>query len=158
MGAVKQPVRVIAARKLKLPWPSKLTQSIDQGPVWIGCGEAALTTDKARAWQEIGAKLIAVPENGDQLDLSAMVQTLCENGLTRIFCEGGGAFASSLLGANLVDDLVAFTAGKLFGAEGWPSIGALGVSTLAEAPQFDLAEVQKIRGDLMHRWQRISRS
>ena len=74
-------------------------------------------------------------------------------GLTRVFCEGGGALAASLLAARLVDDLVVMTAGFALGAEGQPGIGALGVSALAEAERFRLVEVRALGGDVMHRWE-----
>ena len=62
-------------------------------------------------------------------------------GLTRVFCEGGGGLAASLLAEDLVDELVGFTAGLALGAEGRPSLAAMGVSRLAEAPRFVLKEV-----------------
>ena len=62
--------------------------------------------------------------------------------------------AASLLSADLVDELVGFTAGLALGAEGRPGIGAMGVDRLSEAPRFVLDEVRAVGPDVMHRWRR----
>ncbi|MFN4062368.1 MAG: bifunctional diaminohydroxyphosphoribosylaminopyrimidine deaminase/5-amino-6-(5-phosphoribosylamino)uracil reductase RibD [Paracoccus hibiscisoli] len=75
-------------------------------------------------------------------------------GITRVFCEGGGRLAASLLGAGLVDQLVGYTAGLALGAEARPFLGATGWTRLAQAPRFALAETRQIGPDLFHRWRR----
>ena len=85
-----------------------------------------------------------------------MLQALGAEGLTRVFCEGGGALAASLLAAGLVDDLMLFSAGLALGAEGRPGIGALGIGTLAGAPRFRLLSVEPLGGDVLQRWERVS--
>ena len=79
---------------------------------------------------------------------------LAARGLTRVFCEGGGALAAGLLRAGLVDQLIGYTAGLALGAEGRPAIGALDLAHLADAPRFHLVETRQIGADLMHRWLR----
>ncbi len=99
-------------------------------------------------------KLLAVPVTAGQVDPMALLQRLGAEGLTRVFCEGGGALAASLLAAGLVDELIVMSAGKLLGAEGTPGIGALGVERLADAPEFELLDTRRLGGDVMHRWVR----
>lgn len=155
MGARRQPVRIVASRRLSLPWPNRLVTSLAEGPVWLmhGAGDAA---EKERLrWQEAGARLIEVPVANGQLDPSALLNALGQAGLTRVFCEGGGMLAASLLAADLVDELVVMTAGLALGAEGQPAIGALGVSALADATRFELRETRAVAGDVMHRWVRM---
>lgn len=156
MGVAKQPVRVVASRRLSLPWPNRLAGTMDQGPVWLvhGAGEAA-DANRAR-WQDAGATLIEAPVADGQIDPLGMLEALGRAGLTRVFCEGGGMLAAALLGADLVDELVVMTAGLMLGAEGQPAIGALGVSRLDEATRFQLIETRPIGGDVMHRWARLA--
>jgi diaminohydroxyphosphoribosylaminopyrimidine deaminase/5-amino-6-(5-phosphoribosylamino)uracil reductase len=82
----------------------------------------------------------------------ALLASLAREGLTRIFCEGGGAFAASLLKAGLVDELAVFTAGLALGAEGRPGLGALAFDGLADAPRFRLVSVEPVGGDILHIW------
>lgn len=155
MGAAHQPVRVIAARKLDLPEGGRLAGSLDEAPLWLLHDPAQTRADAVARWQDLGARLIAVPAGGDrQLDPAAMLAALGEAGLTRVYCEGGGALAASLLATGLVDDLVVFSAGLALGAEGRPALGALGLGALAEAPRFRLIRSEPAGGDVMSLWTR----
>ena len=101
------------------------------------------------------------PENADHGPLwqvsgapADFMAELGSRGLTRIFCEGGGALAASLLRADMVDQLIGYTAGMVLGAEGRPSVAGLHLPRLADAPRFRLVESRRIGADLMHRWLR----
>ncbi|MEP0565417.1 MAG: bifunctional diaminohydroxyphosphoribosylaminopyrimidine deaminase/5-amino-6-(5-phosphoribosylamino)uracil reductase RibD, partial [Paracoccaceae bacterium] len=147
-----RPARLVVSRRLSLPWPNTLAQTIEQAPVWIAHGlDDAAQADIDR-WREAGAKLLAVPASDGHVNLPHLFNLLAQEGLTRVFCEGGGALAASLLGAGLVDDLIVFSAGKVLGAEGQPCIGALGISQLADAPDFELVDVTRIGDDTMQHW------
>lgn len=156
MGAPRQPVRIVASRRLNLPWPSRLAETISEGPVWLVHG-AEDTADQDRdRWEKAGARLIASKVDSRQLSADAMLAALAKQGLTRVFCEGGGALGASLLAAGLVDELVVMTAGFALGAEGQPAIGALGVSALAEAERFELREQRRVGNDVLQRWEKRS--
>ena len=84
----------------------------------------------------------------------AVMAELGRRGLTRVFCEGGGELAASLLRAGLVDRLVGYTAGMALGADGRPSVAGLGLAHLADAPRFRLIETRRLGADVLHLWQR----
>lgn len=151
MGAVRQPVRVVASAGLDLPL-GRLAASVAQGPVWLLHGDAPVAAQAA--WRAAGARLLPVAQAGAGLDPAAMLQALGDAGLTRVFCEGGGQLAASLLAAGLVDEVVGFTAGLALGASGRPSLGALPAGALAAAPRFALVESRAVGGDVLHRWRR----
>ncbi|WP_085852363.1 bifunctional diaminohydroxyphosphoribosylaminopyrimidine deaminase/5-amino-6-(5-phosphoribosylamino)uracil reductase RibD [Palleronia marisminoris] len=152
MGADRQPVRVIAARKLDLPSEGDLAASVGEGPLWLLHGSEA-RDDRIAAWTDLGATCVEVPVAGGYLDAGYLLQVLAERGITRVFCEGGGSFAASLLQVGLVDRLVSFGAGRVLGAEGWPAVGALGVDALSAAPRFALVETRRIGADTMSVWE-----
>ena len=147
-----RPVRLVVTRKLSLPWPNKLVDTIDHAPVWIAHGKDEVTAFEAARWSDAGARLIPIPTAKGQLQIAALLGALADHGLTRILCEGGGALSASLLKAGVVDDLVVFTAGKVLGADAHPAIGALDVSQLLNAPQFTLKDVSRIGDDIMQHW------
>ncbi|MDK3019460.1 bifunctional diaminohydroxyphosphoribosylaminopyrimidine deaminase/5-amino-6-(5-phosphoribosylamino)uracil reductase RibD [Pseudodonghicola flavimaris] len=151
MGASRQPVRVVVSRHLDLPLLGQLARSAAEVPLWL-CHGPGVDSERVRAWEGLGARLIPCALRGPQVDPADMLRQLGAAGLTRVFCEGGGALAASLLGDDLVDELVGFTAGLTIGAEGLPAIGALGLGRLDEAPRFDLVETRAIDGDVMTRW------
>ena len=152
-GVARQPVRVVVSRRLDLPQDGKLVQTAGEVPVWLCHGPDA-DEDRMAAWKGFGATLLPCALTGRQIDPVSVCEALGAQGLTRVFCEGGGALAASLLSAGLVDELVGFTAGFAVGAEGLPSVGAMGISSLDEAERFALAEVRQVGGDVMHRWVR----
>lgn len=154
LGVTRQPVRIVLSRHLDLPLSGRLAATAGDAPLWLIHGEDA-PPETVSAWEGLGARLIACPVGPDrQLDPAAALQALGAAGLTRVFCEGGGALAASLMGAGLVDDLAVFSAGLAIGAEGRPMLGAMGLGRLAEAPRFTLVEVRDVGGDVLSLWRR----
>lgn len=154
LGNVHQPVRVVWSRHLDLPLTGTLAQGASDPPVWI-CHGADADQGLRRAWIGLGARLIAVDTGRTrQIDPAAALAALGAAGLTRVFCEGGGALAASLLSAGLVDELVTFTAGVALGAEGHPALGAMGIDRLADAPRFALLDCRAVGGDTLQIWRR----
>lgn len=154
MGTRHQPVRIAVSRRLTLPLMSQLAQTAREVPVWLIHGPEADAAAIA-AWEAVGAHMIACPLRGPGLDMSAAMRALGAAGLTRVFCEGGGALAASLLEADVVDRLAGFTAGLALGADGRAGIGALGLDALSAAPRFLLEDVRAVDGDAMHLWRRV---
>jgi diaminohydroxyphosphoribosylaminopyrimidine deaminase/5-amino-6-(5-phosphoribosylamino)uracil reductase len=151
MGVTRQPVRVVVSRRLDLPRDGALARTAREVPVWL-CHGADADPARLAAWQGLGAVLLPCAREGTQIDPEAALAALGRQGLTRVFCEGGGALAASLLSAGLVDELVVFTAGMALGAEGLPAVGAMGIAALDEARRFRLAECRQIGPDVMQRW------
>jgi diaminohydroxyphosphoribosylaminopyrimidine deaminase/5-amino-6-(5-phosphoribosylamino)uracil reductase len=154
MGVSAQPVRVVASRNLDVPAPSRLTETVGEGPVWMLHGPTAPAARKDKL-SALGVRLIEVPLGPDgQLDAVALMTALGSAGLTRVYCEGGGGLGAALLSAGVVDDLVVFGAGLALGAEGRPALGVMGIAALAEADRFDLVETRAMGGDTMTVWRK----
>ena len=86
--------------------------------------------------------------------LGQIMTDLADRGITRVFCEGGGQLAAALLRADLVDEVIGYTAGMMIGGDGLASVGPLSLPQLSDAPRFDLAETCALGPDLFHRWKR----
>ncbi len=155
LGTMPQPVRVVAARGLDLDPGGALGRTAGASPLWLLHDPEATPAARSAAWQAAGARLLPVASGGGGLDPAAMLAVLGAEGLTRVFCEGGGTLASALLGSGLVDELWLFGAGLALGEEGRPAVGALGLERLAEAPRFRLLGVEEVGEDLLQHWERI---
>lgn len=153
LGVARQPARIVLSRRLDIPLTGKLAQTARGVPL-ILCHGADAAAERIAAWEGLGATLLICRSEGRQLDLADVMSQLGSHGLTRVFCEGGSALAASLLQADLVDDLVGFTAGAVIGAEGLPGIGAMGLARLAEAPRFALQDIRAVGADVVHHWVR----
>jgi diaminohydroxyphosphoribosylaminopyrimidine deaminase/5-amino-6-(5-phosphoribosylamino)uracil reductase len=156
LGVVNQPARVVISRRLDIPLTGKLAQTAKAVPLLL-CHGADAPAELVSAWQGIGAVMLPCAVSGGQLDMANVLQQLGAHGLTRVFCEGGGAVAASLFRSDLVDYLVGFSAGVVIGAEGLPGIGAMGIARLGQAPRFDLIDTLAVGPDVMHRWMRKAR-
>jgi diaminohydroxyphosphoribosylaminopyrimidine deaminase/5-amino-6-(5-phosphoribosylamino)uracil reductase len=152
----RKPVRIVVSRKLDLPRDSQLAASIGEAPVWL-CHGKDTPSEAKDLWTGLGAHLIEVPLIGRQLDITALLQALGAQGLTRVFCEGGGELAASLLSADVVDRLDLHMGGVVIGAEGRPALGAMGLGRLSDAPRFCLRNLQQIGPDVVQSWARQRR-
>lgn len=153
MGDVPQPVRVVLSRRLDIPLTGNLAKTASDIPLWICHGPDA-PIELRSVWENLGATLIECRLSGQQIDSDAALTALGDRGLTRVFCEGGGALAASLLKADLVDELIGFTAGMALGAEGQASVGAMGIHRLSAAPRFELVQTRKVGKDALTIWRR----
>ncbi|NCO87967.1 MAG: bifunctional diaminohydroxyphosphoribosylaminopyrimidine deaminase/5-amino-6-(5-phosphoribosylamino)uracil reductase RibD [Rhodobacterales bacterium] len=148
LGLTRQPVRVVLAAGLDLPRDGALARTAREVPLWL-CHDAAV--DGAE-WAARGAELLPCAMADGRLDPAAVLAALGARGITRVFCEGGGALAASLLRAGLVDALEVFGAGVMIGAEGVPGIGALGLVRLTDARRWDLRAVRPLGPDVWQSW------
>lgn len=154
LGVSRQPVRVVISRALDLPVPSKLTDTYDVAPLWL-VHAAQAPPENTKPFQQSEARLFAIPGSLDApLDMAEALSALGAAGLTRVYCEGGGALAASVLKAGLVDEIALFTAGKAIGAEGIAGLGKMALTDLGAAPRFDLVDRRQLGGDLFSRWVR----
>jgi diaminohydroxyphosphoribosylaminopyrimidine deaminase/5-amino-6-(5-phosphoribosylamino)uracil reductase len=151
MGVLRQPVRVVVSRGMDLAPEGVLARTARDVPVWVA-HDARLDAGVVARWTALGVEGLPCPVAGGQVDPLAVLRALAARGITRVFCEGGGGLAASLLAAGLVDELVMFGAGVLIGAEGRPMLSAMGIEVLAEAPRMRLLEMVDVGGDVMTRW------
>jgi diaminohydroxyphosphoribosylaminopyrimidine deaminase/5-amino-6-(5-phosphoribosylamino)uracil reductase len=149
-GARRQPVRVVVSRDLNLPVTAQMFQTTQDAPVWVCHGPA-----DASQFQALGVESLACNVNEGRVDLESVLNALAEQGLTRVFCEGGGALAASLLAEGLVNRLEVFQAGKVIGGDGVAAVAAMGVARLSDAPNFQLVATRRIGGDVLTSWDRV---
>lgn len=151
LGVAHQPVRVVASRRLDLPKGALFNTARDV-PVWLLHSDDAPGARQAE-WREAGAGLLPCAlADARHLDVRAMLGALAARGITRVFCEGGGGLAASLIDAGCVDHLITMTAGLALGAEGRPSLSAMGIDRLGDATRFSLRKIEDLGGDVVAHW------
>jgi diaminohydroxyphosphoribosylaminopyrimidine deaminase/5-amino-6-(5-phosphoribosylamino)uracil reductase len=150
LGVGRQPVRIIVSNTMKISSDMQLAQTATDVPVWLCHGADADVLE----WTAKGALSLPSRTVSNQIDPQAMMTTLATKGITRLFCEGGGMLAASLLSAGVVDQLVVYSAGAAIGAEGAPMLAAMGVAQLEDAPRFALDSVRPVGNDIRHIWRK----
>ncbi len=154
MGALRQPLRIVIDSNLRLPPSSRLAHSARDVPVWVCHSKHARIP---AYFAEMGLHLIACETGADgRVDIHDALQRLGAAGLTRVFFEGGGMLAASLIAAGHAGQIVAFSAGHVFGSNGTPAVGPLIGGPTLIGPGYDLADAQIIGPDVMHVWNRRS--
>ncbi|MBB5515333.1 diaminohydroxyphosphoribosylaminopyrimidine deaminase/5-amino-6-(5-phosphoribosylamino)uracil reductase [Rubricella aquisinus] len=148
----RAPVRIIADGALSLPLTGRLARTAKEIPLWL-MHRARVDPLRQDAWTQAGAVLHSVGETAHgRLDPLGLLETAAQAGITRVFCEGGGQLAASLLSAGLVDRLVVMQAGLGLGALGLAAIADMDIPTLADAPCFTLHDVRRLGGDTLSEW------
>lgn len=152
LGMPHQPLRVVIDSHLRLPATGRLAQTAGISPVWV-CHAAQAPVPEAL--QNLGLTLIpCATDVSGRVDIHQALQQLGARGLTRVFCEGGGTLAASLIAGGHAGEIIAFSAGHIFGSNGTPGVGPLVGGLILDAPDYVLTEVQSVGADVMHRWKR----
>ena len=147
----RNPVRIIIDSALSTPIDRELARTASETPVWMCHGEGA----GLNGWGATDAKLIPCDLDNGHVSLADALEKIAAQGITRVFCEGGGKLAASLIAGGFVDRLITMAAGIAIGADGTPNLGELGVQTLDGAPKFRMYSYRKIGNDLMVEWRTV---
>jgi diaminohydroxyphosphoribosylaminopyrimidine deaminase / 5-amino-6-(5-phosphoribosylamino)uracil reductase len=144
----KQPLRVVADSRGRIPATAKLFSTLEMGPVAIATLE---TTDLDARWPSTrGLQFWMLPAaaGSSSISLHAMMESATRAGVTSMMIEGGGQLAAAFVRAGLVDRLEWFRAPILLGGDGRPCLADLGLEILASAPGFTRTGVREVGPDL----------
>lgn len=146
-----QPARVVLDSRQRLADGCRLVATAREIPTYV----IATTAPEPRLLAA-GVRVLRVKAVGEERpELHDVVAALAEQGLGRLFVEGGGQVAGSFLRCGLVDRIEWFRAPMVIGGEGRPGIGALALSALADAPRLRRVEITQVGDDLWERYERI---
>ena len=150
IGASHQPIRIVLDSRLATAPPAALGQTA--GLSGLDAAHRRSPRRSPRRLGRPGRDPVGIASDNGQINPRAALQTLAAQGLTRIFCEGGGRLPPALIRAHLVDDLALFTAGALIGTDGQPSLAALNLTALKDAPRLTLREIKATGPDAYSLW------
>lgn len=150
----RSPLRVVFDSNLRVSPNAKLIATAHETPTWvIGC-EGADAAHR-RVLESAGVHVVEVAAKDGHVDLSAGLQALGAEGVTRLMVEGGAQVSTSLLRAGLVDQLYWFRAPSLIGGDGLPPFGDLGVQDMSELPSFRSVSSTPIGDDTLDIFARV---
>jgi len=152
---LRPPVRVVLDSALSLPLSARLIATIEKAPVMLIGAEGADAARQA-ALQAVGVKVALLPAGRGGVDIKAALDLLVKEGVRGMLVEGGGELAASLIAANAVDRIEWFRAPIVLGAEGRPSVAALALAHLADAPRFARVALRELGPDIWESYERVS--
>jgi len=143
----KQPLRVVADSRGRVPASAKLFSTLEIGPVAIATLETA-NLDRWPSTQGLQFWMLPAGEGSSSVSLIEMMNSAQRAGVMSMMVEGGGQLAASFVKAGLVDRIEWFRAPVLLGGDGRPCLGGLSLETLDDAPRFERVSVKEVGVDL----------
>lgn len=129
---LRQPVRVILDRNRQLTSDLKL-----------------MNTEGERIIVAEGQDLEPILNDEQLIDLAATFAALAkQHHINHLWVEAGATLASSLIKANLVDELILYLAPKIMGSDGRGLLGALGLESMAETIDLNVKDVRQVGQDI----------
>jgi len=110
-------------------------------PVRIVMGSSEI--DSSSQILKADAETVAIKSR----DLQELLTTAKARGFNQLLIESGPTFGTALLKAGLIDEVVLYQAPTFFGS-GTPSISDLGVASISQRLDFEIADVEVIGADL----------
>ena len=138
-----QPLRVVLDSAFATPPAARLLQAPGRVLV-VGAQQQPAHMAALRA---AGAEVLLLPGADGRVDLAALLERLAVDGVSELHVEAGAVLNAALLCADLVDELLVYTAPKLLG----PGRGMAALPELAaldQALSFDFNDCQRIGSDL----------
>ena len=156
----KAPLRVLVSSFGDLPLNSKLFSTTDRGPVAVALGAGIpapvlvpgpvpAPAPVPAALSRLPIQVINAPAPKTGVDLELLLDTLGQQGVASVLCEGGHTLAASLLRAKLVDKLELFIAPKMLGdPDAKPLVADLGITQLDQALGFKILRTSRCGPDI----------
>lgn len=142
------PVRIVLDSSLQIPLHAKLVTTAKKTPTII----ATLSTDEKRIaqLQAYGCDVIVTHSCNGKVDLQDLMEKLGQRGIDSVYVEGGATVHAALIESELVDEVQAYVAPKIFGGRKAPGpVGGEGVEIPAEALQFSKVATKQLGQDVL---------
>lgn len=153
----RNPHRCVLDSSLRIPTASHVVAQADEVPTTVFYAASPASTTpvadaalarRARALEQAGVTLLAVPAAAHGLDLRAVLGHLYASGIASLLVEGGSGVLTSFYRARLVDRLVLVSAPMVVGA-GTEAVADLGVERLESAQRGTTRSVRQVGDDIV---------
>jgi diaminohydroxyphosphoribosylaminopyrimidine deaminase/5-amino-6-(5-phosphoribosylamino)uracil reductase len=132
---------VTSTSTVKADNPLLTSKGAGKNPVRIVMGGSEI--DSSSQILKADAETVAIKSR----DLQELLTTAKARGFNQLLIESGPTFGTALLKAGLIDEVVLYQAPTFFGS-GTPSISDLGVASISQRLDFEIADVEVIGADL----------
>jgi diaminohydroxyphosphoribosylaminopyrimidine deaminase/5-amino-6-(5-phosphoribosylamino)uracil reductase len=132
---------VTSTSTVKADNPLLTSKGAGRNPVRIVMGSSEIATNSQILNSD--AETLVIKSR----DLQELITTSKARGFNQLLIESGPTFGTALLKAGLIDEVVLYQAPTFFGS-GTPSISDLGVSTISQRLDFEIADVEIVGADL----------
>ncbi len=143
----KQPLRVIVDGRGRTPSTARVFGKPGKSLLAVSM---PVKPRKKEAFARLGAEILELPSEENQVDLEKLLKALGEREITSVLVEGGGILLGSLFDQGLVDKVVAFIAPIIIGGEkARMAVAGKGVDRVIDAIKLERTSVERFGEDLM---------
>jgi diaminohydroxyphosphoribosylaminopyrimidine deaminase/5-amino-6-(5-phosphoribosylamino)uracil reductase len=132
---------VTSTATVKADNPLLTSKGLGKNPMRIVMGESEIAPESQVLNSDAETVVIKSHNFQELISLSS------QRGFNQILVESGPTFGTALLSADLVDEIILFQAPTFFGS-GTPSISDLGINSISQRLDFEIADVEVIGADL----------
>ena len=142
-GAIRQPLRVVLDRRLRTPIDARVLR--DTGTTLIATSSS--DREARERLTDAGAEILSLADDADG-GLASLMATLAERSVNEVLVEAGATLAGALLSADLVDELVLYTAPVLLGDTARGLFHLPHIRHMSERLELDITDVRALGKDL----------
>ena len=143
------PVRIVLDSTLKLPEETSLTESLDQAPVWIFAALDA-PMSKSQQLEQKGVRVFRVSKNQHgRVSPEESLETLAEEGITRLLIEGGPAVSESFWNTGMVDEVYLYQGTQPAGSTGLSALGNKSIDDIVQSENYNRMEQLNLGADVL---------
>ena len=134
----RPPLRVLVDGRGRVPLSAPFFQ--------VGPALVVIALDTPVDYPAAGHECLALPGDGERVDLAALLRNLAERGANEVLVEAGPRLAGAFARLGLVDEYQIFMAGKFLGSSARPLLD-WPLEYMAEAPELRIREVRAVGDD-----------
>ena len=142
------PLRIVLAGP-RLALPPRAQVLARGGPPTLVVAPQSAPAVRVAALRRRGIDVLLLPARRGRIPFADLARALGSRGINSLLVEGGGTVAAEAIRAGVADRLILFLAPLLFGGDGVPAIGDLGVVRPSAGVRLDLVAVTRIGPDLV---------
>lgn len=138
-----QPLRVVLDSNLRTSPQARV-----YGPPGVSMVvTASKAAERYLAFENRGIAVEVCADESGLVDLNKMLAYLAQRQINDVLVEAGPTLCSAFLQANLIDELIVYTAPKLMGSNARPLFD-LPLESMAQAVDLEISDVRAVGGDL----------
>lgn len=140
----RQPLRVIIDTNLSTPPAAKILQQPGRTLIMTASEDESAQEQLLAA----GAEIRQLPQQGNHIDLRAVLEELAELEINEVLLETGATLSGAMLEAGLIDELVIYQAPLLMGDTARPLFRLPHLARMQDRIELQLREVRAVGPDL----------
>jgi len=144
----RQPLRVIVDSQLQTPLDCKLlsTSHPQSAPVLIAYANDA--NQQQQLLMAKGVRLLQLPNQNGNVDLTALLATLAQQGVNEVLLEAGQGLNGAFLQAGLIDELILYYAPKLMGTDAKGMFAVPELTNMQQVTHLQIIDVRQFGQDI----------